>query len=124
MRPIYIRQSEVSSPGVPVQILPFTLTVLQEFLILCLVICIKNNIGNRVRQLQSLLVIKADVPGPDEVRDEAGEAVPGRTDGHVGEVNLGDGPGLDGGGDGTVGPAREGLVDHDSGPSEASNDYN
>ena len=70
----------------------------------------------------TVVLVEVDVSGPDEVRVEACETVPGRTDCHVGEVNLRDGPGLYGGGDGTVGPAREGLVDHDSGPSEASDD--
>ena len=77
---------------------------------------------NVVRKFLPYLLIKGDVPGPEEVRDEAGEAVPGRTDRHVGEVNLSDGPGLYGGGDGTVCPAREGLLDHDCGSSEASDD--
>ena len=69
-------------------------------------------------------LVKAHVPGPDEVRVEAGEAVPGRTDRHIGEVNLSDRQGLDGGGDGTVGPAREGLVDDHPSSDEARNDYN
>ena len=55
-----------------------------------------------------------------EVGELEDKTVPGRTDRHIWEVNLSDGQGLDGGGDGTVCPAREGLVDHDSGPSEAS----
>ena len=59
----------------------------------------------------------------NEVRDEAGETVPGRTDGHVWEVDLSDWESLDGGGDWTVRPAREGLLDQDKGPSEASDDY-
>ena len=79
-----------------------------------------SGIRNVVREFLSFLLIKGDVPGADEVRDEADETVPRRTDRHIWEVNLSDGQGLDGGGDGTVGPAREGLVDHDSGPSEAS----
>ena len=52
-------------------------------------------------------LVEVDVPGPDEVGVEAGEAVPGRTDGHVGEVDLRDGQGLYGGGDWTVRPAGE-----------------
>ena len=81
-----------------------------------------SGIRNVVREFLSFLLIKGDVPGPDEVRDEAGETVPGRTDRHIGEVNLSDGQGLDGGGDGTFGPAREGLLDQDKGTSEASDD--
>ena len=65
-------------------------------------------------------LVEAHVPGSDEVRVEAGETVPGRTDCHIGEVNLSDGQGLDGGGDGTVGPAREGLLDQSCCSSEAS----
>ena len=56
------------------------------------------------------------------VRVETGEAVPGRTDSQIGEVNLGDGPSLDGGGDGAGGPAREGLMDQEPSYSEASHD--
>ena len=67
-------------------------------------------------------LVKGDVPGSDEVRVEAGEAVPGRTDGHVGEVNLSDGPGLYGGGYWTVCPAGEGLLDQDCRHSEARDD--
>ena len=52
-------------------------------------------------------LVEGKVPGSEEVRVEAGEAVPGRTDGHVGEVNLSDGESLYGGGDGTAGPAGE-----------------
>ena len=63
--------------------------------------------GNKIRKFLPFLLREVDVPGPDEVGVEAGEAVPGRTDGHVGEVNLSDGPGLYGGGDGTVSPAGE-----------------
>ena len=77
---------------------------------------------NEVRKFLSSLHVEVDVSGPENIRDEAGETVPGRTDGHVGEVNLSDGPGLYGGGDGTVCPAREGLLDHDCGSSEASDD--
>ena len=65
---------------------------------------------------------KRHVSGPQEVRDEAGETVLGRTDSHVGEVQVRDGEGLDGGGDGTAGPAREGLMDQDPSSSEASDD--
>ena len=54
--------------------------------------------------------------------NESGEHVPGRTDGHVGEIHLRDGQRLDGGGDGTDCPAREGLVDQDCGYSEAGDD--
>ena len=67
-------------------------------------------------------LVEGNVPGSEEVRVEAGETVPGRTDGHVGEVNLSDGPGLYGGGDWTVCPAREGLLDQDYSSSEASDD--
>ena len=67
-------------------------------------------------------LVEGNVPGSDEVRVEAGETVPGRTDGQVGEVNLSDGPGLYGGGDGTVSPAGEWLVDQDPGTSEARDD--
>ena len=77
---------------------------------------------NVVRKFLPNLLIKVDVPGPHEVRDEAGEAVPGRTDRHVGEVDLSDGKSLYGGGDGTAGPAREGLMDQDPSSSEASDD--
>ena len=77
---------------------------------------------NVVRKFLPYLLIKVDVPGGDEVRDEAGEAVPGRTDRHVGEVNLSDGQSLYGGGDGAVCPAREGLLDENPGHSEASDD--
>ena len=69
-------------------------------------------------------LVEGDVPGPDEVRVEAGKTVHGRTDCHIGEVNLSDGPGLDGRGDGTFGPAREGLVDDHPSSDEARNDYN
>ena len=54
--------------------------------------------------------------------NESGEHVPGRTDGHVGELQFRDGQSLYGGGDGTDCPAREGLVDQDPSPSEASDD--
>ena len=77
---------------------------------------------NTARQFLSLLIIKDHLPGHDEIRNEAGETIPGRTDSHVGEVNVSDGEGLDGRGDGTVGPAREGLLDQDCGSSEASDD--
>ena len=77
---------------------------------------------NTVGQFLSLLLIKDHLPGHDEVRDEAGETVLGRTDGHVGEVNVSDGEGLDGGGDRTDCPAREGLLDHHQGSGEASDD--
>ena len=77
---------------------------------------------NVVRKFLPNLLIKVDVPGPDEVRDEAGEAVPGRTDRHVGEVDLSDGPGLYGGGDGATGPAGEGLVDQAPNNCEARDD--
>ena len=68
------------------------------------------------------LGVEGDVPGPDEVRDQAGEAVPGRTDRHVGEVNIRDGQSLYGGGDRTDRPAREGLLDQDCSSTEASQD--
>ena len=63
-----------------------------------------------------------DVPGSDEVGVEAGEAVPGRTDGHGGEVNLSDGESLYGGGDGTAGPAGEWLLDQNHGSNRPSCD--
>ena len=75
-----------------------------------------------VREFLPFLLIKVDVPGGDEVRDEAGEAVPGRTDRHVGEVDLSDGPGLYGRGDGAAGPAGEGLVDQAPNNCEARDD--
>ena len=62
---------------------------------------------NTVGQFLSLLLIKDHLPGHDEVRDEAGETVPGRTDSHVGEVDVSDGHGLDGGGDWTDGPYKK-----------------
>ena len=60
-------------------------------------------------------LVEGYVPWDDEVRVEAGETVPGRTDGHVGEVDVRDGESLDGGGDGAAGPAGEGLLDQDGG---------
>ena len=71
----------------------------------------------------SYLLSDGDVPGSDEVRVEAGETVPWRTDGHVGEVNLSDGPGLNGGGDRIAGPAGEGLLDQDPNNCEARDDH-
>ena len=65
---------------------------------------------------------KREVPGHDEVRVEAGEGVPGRTDGHVGKLEVSDGESLDGGGDWTARPVSEGLVDQDSGSTEAGDD--
>ena len=98
------------------------MSVLNEFLVLYVVTCIQKSISNNIGKFLSFILTKGDVPGPDEVRDEAGETVPGRTDGHIGEVNLSDGPGLDGGGDWTVGPARKGLLDQDKGSRKASDD--
>ena len=70
----------------------------------------------------SYLLSDGDVPGSDEVRVEAGETVSGRTDGHVGEVQVSDGESLYGGGDRTVSPAGEGLVYQHSGSDEAGDD--
>ena len=67
-------------------------------------------------------LVERDIPGHDEVRVEAGETVPGRTDSNIWEVQVSDGAGLDGGGDWTVGPDSEGLVDQKSGYSEATED--
>ena len=52
-------------------------------------------------------LVERDVPGHDEVRVEAGETVPRRTDCYVREGKLGYGQRLDGGGDWTAGPAGE-----------------
>ena len=81
-----------------------------------------NCLQNMIRKLLPFLLREVEVPGANEVRIEAGEAVPGRTDGHVGEVNLSDRESLYGGGDRTAGPTREGLVDQEPGYSEASQD--
>ena len=75
-----------------------------------------------ISKLTSPFWVEGDVPGPDQDGEEAGEAVPGGTDGHVGEVQLGDGEGLYGGGDWTAGPLGEGLMDQNSGSDEASED--
>ena len=60
--------------------------------------------------------------GCEEVRREAGEGVPGRTDGDPGEDHLGDGQRLRGGGDWTGRPVVEGLLDQQPGHSEACHD--
>ena len=65
---------------------------------------IKHPVSNKFLPFS---LTERDVPGPEEVRVEAGETVPGRTDGHVGEVQVRDGESLDGGGDRTAGPAGE-----------------
>ena len=83
---------------------------------------IEDNIRNNGYEFLPCLLIQGDVPGPDQVGDEAGEAVPGRTDGHVGEVQLRDGEGLDSGGDWAGGPGREGLLDQETGSDESSDD--
>ena len=100
------------------------MSVLNEFLVLYVVTCIQQSISNNIGKFLSVILTEGDVPGPDEVRDEAGEAVPGRTDRHVGEVDLSDSdrPGLDGGGDGATGPAGEGLVDQAPNNCEARDD--
>ena len=67
-------------------------------------------------------LVEAHVPGSDEVRVEAGETVPGRTNCNIGEVNFPDGPRLNSCGDGTAGPAREGLVDQNPNKCETRDD--
>ena len=83
---------------------------------------IEDNIRYNGYEFLPCLLIQGDVSGLDQVGDEAGEAVPGRTDGHVGEVQLRDGEGLYSGGDWTGGPAGEGLLDQDPRSSEAKYD--
>ena len=85
-------------------------------------VCFKQRILCKVYELHLFIIIERLVPGPDQVGEEAGEAVPGRTDGHVGEVQVRDGESLYGGGDRTGGPAGEGLLDQDSGSNESSDD--
>ena len=115
-------QFKLGYSSVPVAVFSLSFKKLFIFSTVSLVSYVISGIRNVVREFLSFLLIKGDVPGADEVRDEADETVPRRTDRHIWEVNLSDGQGLDGGGDGTVGPAREGLLDQDEGSSEASDD--
>ena len=86
------------------------------------VVHLKHEVTNEIRELLSLVLVKLDVPGSDQIGVETGEAVPGRTDGHDGEVEFCDGPRVDGGGDWADGPTGERLGDHTSSCDEASDD--
>ena len=118
----FLCQFQFGYSSVPVSVFVISSRKFFIFFIIGFISDVISGIRNVVREFLSFLLIEGDVPGPDEVRVEAGETVPGRTDRHIGEVNLSDGPGLDGGGDGTGGPAREGLLDQDRGNTEASQD--
>ena len=98
------------------------LSVLHEFLIFAIITRIKKSRDNTIRKLQSFFLFKVDVPGHDDVRVEAGETVLRRTDSNVGELQFRDWQSLYGGGDWTVRPAREGLMDQDKRSSKASDD--
>ena len=78
---------------------------------------------NKIDQFLLLFVVQGDVPGHDQDREEGGEAVPGRTDNNIWEVQLSDGFRLDGGGDRACGPAGEGLPDDHHGSGEPGNDH-
>ena len=111
----------IGDPFVPVHVI--LLVISHQLGVFSVVLCLQYSVRNKVRQLLPFLLIKVDVPGHDEVRVEAGEGVPGRTDGHVGEVQLSDGESLYGGGDWADCPAREGLVDQHSSSCEARDDH-
>ena len=98
------------------------LSVVKEFLVFVCQTRIIKSTDNTISQLDSILCVEGNVPGPDEVGIEAGETVPGGADRHIGEIHHRDRQGVDGGRDGTCGPAREGLLDQDSGHAEASQD--
>ena len=110
----------LSNSCVPVYVILLSVEV--EFLQFTFVIFNEDVSNYRVRQLNPFLSIESPVPRHHEVGVEAGEGVPGRTDGHVGEVQVRDGESLYGGGDRTVSPAREGLLDQHSGSDEAGDD--
>ena len=75
---------------VPVGLLPVRL----ELQVLCVVQGRKDGKRNKVSKFLPFLSIEGHVPGHHEVGVEAGEAVPGRTDGHVGEHEVSDGESL------------------------------
>ena len=63
-----------------------------------IMICKENvELRNIRNQFLPSDIIKLDLPGQDKHGVEAGEAVPGRTDGHVWEVQVRDGEDLDSG---------------------------
>ena len=110
---------DIFSRDSPVPVDIFLLPEGQKLRISRIVDSIKHPVSNKFLPFS---LTERDVPGPEDVRVEAGETVPGRTDGHVGEVQVRDGESLDGGGDRTAGPAGEGLLDQGSSSSEASDD--
>ena len=118
--PLAVGENQVRAARVDVLVL--LLPQLRKLLVPHTAVGLEDGKGPNICSFLPCLLIKVDVPGHDEVRVEAGEGVPGRTDGHVGEVQVRDGESLYGGGDRTVSPAREGLLDQHSGSSEASDD--
>ena len=117
----HIRELNFSYSSVEVQVVLIFYKV-QIVLIFTAEINPKDTLVSQYSKFFPLLLGEVDVPGPDQVGVEAGEAVPGRTDGHVRKYQVRDGEGLDGGGDRAGGPTGQGLLDQDASSDEAT-DY-
>ena len=115
----HIRELNFSYSSVEVQVVLIFYKV-QIFLIFTPQIFLKYDLVCPFKKFDPFVIIEGDVPDPVGV--EAGEAVSGRTDGHVGELQVRDGEGLDSGGDWAGCPGGEGLGDHVTGPREANED--
>ena len=115
----HIRELNFSYSSVEVQVV-LTFYKVQIVLIFTPQIFLKYDLVCPFKKFDPFVIIEGDVPDPVGV--ETGEAVSGRTDGHVGELQVRDGEGLDSGGDWAGRPAGDGLLDQDSGSDESSDD--
>ena len=68
-------------------------------------------------------MLESFIPSHYQVIVEVGVGVLRRTDGHLGEPDLGDGDGLHGGGDGVLRPVAQTLVDDAEGGGEGCSDH-
>ena len=74
------------------------------------------------QEFSSGVIIKSEIFRENEIRVDVGQCVLGRTNRHLGKLDIFDGESLHRGGHRLLGPAFKGLVDQQGGPGEACDD--